>query len=171
MEFPLSTFCVLKSTLPVSTSLLYITLVACWCVSFDNRHRIVCLLPSLTTVYYYFVLILRVTATVDLSDDGMLVVGEYTVIMSSSPNRRVWASLIYQLITRMVRTSTKPGLGRPTSPSTSGNVRSTTSATGPHVPTTHLRMRTPPYGNRACTVSERDRALTNIETASYKIVI
>ena len=32
-------------------------------MSSAHRHRTACLLPSLTTVHYYFVLILRVTAT------------------------------------------------------------------------------------------------------------
>ena len=45
-----------------------IAVVVC-CVSFDNRHRIACFLPSVTTRHYYFVLILRVTATTELSDD------------------------------------------------------------------------------------------------------
>ena len=38
-----------------------------------SRHRIACLLPSLTILHYYFVLILRVAATADLDDDGRLV--------------------------------------------------------------------------------------------------
>ena len=79
MEFPLSTLYVLQSTLPLSKAVHCIAVVACLCISFDNRHRIVCLLTSLTTVHYYFVLILRVTATMDVSDDGRLVVGEYTL--------------------------------------------------------------------------------------------
>ena len=41
----------------------YIAVVVCWCVPYDNRYRIACLLPSLTTERYYFVLILRVTTT------------------------------------------------------------------------------------------------------------
>ena len=57
MDFPLSTICVLQSTLRVS---------------YDNRHRIACLLPSLTALHYYFVLILRVAAPADLDDDGKL---------------------------------------------------------------------------------------------------
>ena len=89
------TFCVLQSSLPLSKTLLFIAMVASWCVSYDNRHRIACLLPSLTTLLYYFVFILRVTATADLSDDGRLLVGEYTLTTSSSPKRQVWASLIY----------------------------------------------------------------------------
>ena len=79
MEFPLSTFCVLQSTLPLSKALLSIALVACYCVSFDNRLRITCLLPTLTIEHYYFVLILRVTASTDLTDDGRLMVGECTL--------------------------------------------------------------------------------------------
>ena len=73
MDFPLSTFCVLQSTLPLSKSLLFIALVACSCVSYDNRQRIACLLSSLTTLHHDFVLILHVAATADLDDDGRLV--------------------------------------------------------------------------------------------------
>ena len=47
--------------------------MVCLRVSFDKCHSIACLLPSLTTVYYYFVLILRVAATANLEDDGRLV--------------------------------------------------------------------------------------------------
>ena len=70
VEFPLSTFRVPQITLPLSKALLCIALVACWCVSYDNRHRIACLLPSLTTLHYYFGLILRVAATADLDDES-----------------------------------------------------------------------------------------------------
>ena len=73
MDFPLFTLCVLQRILPLSKSLFRIALVACCCVSYDNRHRIACLLPSLTSLHYYFVLILRVAATADLYDDGRLV--------------------------------------------------------------------------------------------------
>ena len=65
-----------------------IAVVVSWCVSFNKRRRITCLLPSLTTVHYYFVLILHITATMELLDDGRLVVGEYT-------KRRFWASQHY----------------------------------------------------------------------------
>ena len=67
------TSCVIQSTLPLSKALLRSTLYCSGgflCVSFDTRHRIACLLPSLTIVHYHFVLILRVTATTQLSDDG-----------------------------------------------------------------------------------------------------
>ena len=66
--------------------------IVCWCVSFDNRHQIACLLPSSTTLHFYFVLILRVAATADLDDDGTLVVGPYTLSTSSYPKRGVWPS-------------------------------------------------------------------------------
>ena len=56
-----------------------IAVVVCWCVSYDNRHRITCSLLSLTTEPYYFVLIVCVTATTELSGDERLVVGEYTL--------------------------------------------------------------------------------------------
>ena len=64
--FPLSAY----QKAPYPSLRLYIVL-QWWfvCVSFNNRHRIACLLSSLTTDHYHFVLILRVTATVDLSDD------------------------------------------------------------------------------------------------------
>ena len=69
VEFPLSTFCVLQSTLPLSKATHCIAVMVCYCVAFDNRHRIACVLPSLTTERYYFVLILRVRTTTELSDD------------------------------------------------------------------------------------------------------
>ena len=84
MDFPLSTFCVLQSTLPLSKSLRCMALVACWCVSDDYRHRIACLLPSLTTLHC-----LRVVATADLDDNGRLMErGIYTdyVIVSKETN-------------------------------------------------------------------------------------
>ena len=74
VDFSLSTFCAPQSTLHLSKWRLCIAVVACWCDSYDNGHRIVFLLPSLTTLNYYFVLILRVAATDDLDDDdGRLV--------------------------------------------------------------------------------------------------
>ena len=94
VDFPLSTSCILQSTLPLSMSLLRIALVACLCVSYDNRHRIACLLPSLTTLDYYLVLILRVAATIDLYDDARLVErGIYTdyVIISKETSLGITA--------------------------------------------------------------------------------
>ena len=74
-----------QNTLPLSKAVHCIVVVVCWCVSFDNRYRIACLLQSLATVHYYFVLILRVTASTELSDYWRLVVvGEYTLPTSSS---------------------------------------------------------------------------------------
>ena len=90
VDFLLSTFCVIQSALPLSKSLLCITLVACWCVSYDNGFRIACLLPSLTTQHYYFVLILRVAATADLDDEGRLVErGIYTDYVIVSKETRL----------------------------------------------------------------------------------
>ena len=92
--FPLSTYYkVLYTSLRLCSEVHSTVVVVCCCVSFNNRHRTACLLPSLTTVNYYFVLILHVTATTDLSDDGRLVVKEFTLTTSSSPKRRIWASL------------------------------------------------------------------------------
>ena len=54
VAFPLSTFCVSQSTLPLSKSRFCTELVVCLCVSYDNRHRITCLLPWLTTVLFCF---------------------------------------------------------------------------------------------------------------------
>ena len=97
VDFPLSTFCLLQSTLPLSMSLLCKPLVACWCVSYDNHHQIACFLPSLTTLHYYFILILCVTATADLDDDGRFVErGIYTdyVIVSKETSLCI-ADLVY----------------------------------------------------------------------------
>ena len=59
----------LYSSLRLCSEVYCIALVTYLYVSFNNRHRIACLLPSLPTLHYYFVLILRVTATVEPSDD------------------------------------------------------------------------------------------------------
>ena len=96
MEFPPSNFWVLQSIIPLSKAVLRSTLhcsVGLLMCLFYNRHLVACLLPSLTTEHNYFVLILRVTATMELSYDERLVVEEYTLTTSSSPKRLLWASL------------------------------------------------------------------------------
>ena len=98
--FPLSAYNkALCPSLRLCSEVHCIAVVSCRRASFDNRHRIACLLPSLATVHYYFVLILRVTATTELSDNGRLVVGEYrptpTLTTPESAKRRLWASLHY----------------------------------------------------------------------------
>ena len=99
--FPLSVYSkAFYSSLWLCSEVGYVVtaVVACLCVSFDNRHRKACLFPSLITVHYYFVLIPRVTVTTDLSDDERLVKGEYTLTTSSSPKRQLWASQLYKVI-------------------------------------------------------------------------
>ena len=91
--FPLSvSYKALYPSLRLCSEVHSIAVLVCWCVSFDNRHRIACLLPSLTTEHY-FVLILHVTATTESTEDGRLVLCEYTLTTSLSPKRRLCSSL------------------------------------------------------------------------------
>ena len=89
MEFPLSISCVLQSTLPLSKALLRSTLYyrSGLLMCFVSQPPSNSLFVAVTDYYY------SLTSTTDLSDDGKLVVGEYTLTISWSPKRRLWASL------------------------------------------------------------------------------